>query len=156
MLIGKYRNVHLGAAALTLAGLRLATSFADLLDYGSHHSSFIPSPFPTHRLAATLVFLFSALLDALDGYAARSLNQTSSLGIILDVIADNILRSCMWCASLLVNPSISLPAIIIITIEWLTFLSSQVAVLTEGGRHWKQQRACDPWVVRYFFSKDFR
>ena len=34
--------------------------------------------------------------DFLDGYFARCLNQCSNIGIFLDVIADNILRSSLW------------------------------------------------------------
>jgi cardiolipin synthase len=40
------------------------------------------------RFTAITVFLLAALSDGLDGYVARRYNQRSSLGVILDPIAD--------------------------------------------------------------------
>jgi cardiolipin synthase len=40
------------------------------------------------RYAAIMVFLIAAVSDGLDGYVARRYNQRSSLGVILDPIAD--------------------------------------------------------------------
>src|ERR1700682_6189522 len=40
------------------------------------------------RFSAIIVFLVAAVSDALDGYVARRYNQRSSLGVILDPIAD--------------------------------------------------------------------
>ncbi|MFL6530984.1 MAG: CDP-diacylglycerol--glycerol-3-phosphate 3-phosphatidyltransferase [Chthoniobacterales bacterium] len=40
------------------------------------------------RFAAILTFLLAAVSDGLDGYIARRYNQRSSLGVILDPIAD--------------------------------------------------------------------
>ena len=40
------------------------------------------------RYAAIVVFLIAAASDGLDGYVARRYNQRSSLGVILDPIAD--------------------------------------------------------------------
>jgi cardiolipin synthase (CMP-forming) len=40
------------------------------------------------RFTAIAVFLLAALSDGLDGYVARRYNQRSSLGVILDPIAD--------------------------------------------------------------------
>ena len=40
------------------------------------------------RFAAIVVFLLAAVSDGLDGYVARRYNQRSTLGVILDPIAD--------------------------------------------------------------------
>ena len=45
-------------------------------------------PLEWQRLAAIIVFLLAAVSDGLDGYVARRYNQRSSLGVILDPIAD--------------------------------------------------------------------
>src|SRR5713101_1684479 len=45
-------------------------------------------PLDWQRLAAIVIFLLAALSDGLDGYVARRYNQRSSLGVILDPIAD--------------------------------------------------------------------
>ncbi len=53
---------------------------------------------PTQNLAATVMFVFFALTDWLDGWLARKLKQTSAFGAFLDPVADKFLV----CASLLV------------------------------------------------------
>jgi len=46
------------------------------------------NPQDWQRFAAIAVFLLAAVSDGLDGYVARRYNQRSSLGMILDPIAD--------------------------------------------------------------------
>jgi CDP-diacylglycerol--glycerol-3-phosphate 3-phosphatidyltransferase len=45
-------------------------------------------PLEWQRFAAIAIFLLAAVSDGLDGYVARRYNQRSSLGVILDPIAD--------------------------------------------------------------------
>jgi CDP-diacylglycerol--glycerol-3-phosphate 3-phosphatidyltransferase len=45
-------------------------------------------PLEWQRFAAIAIFIVTAVSDGLDGYVARRYNQRSSLGIILDPIAD--------------------------------------------------------------------
>ena len=45
-------------------------------------------PLEWQRFAAIVIFLVAAASDGLDGYVARRYNQRSSLGVILDPIAD--------------------------------------------------------------------
>jgi CDP-diacylglycerol--glycerol-3-phosphate 3-phosphatidyltransferase len=45
-------------------------------------------PLEWQRVAAVVIFLIAAVSDGLDGYVARRYNQRSSLGVILDPIAD--------------------------------------------------------------------
>jgi cardiolipin synthase (CMP-forming) len=45
-------------------------------------------PLEWQRFAAIAIFMVAAVSDGLDGYVARRYNQRSSLGIILDPIAD--------------------------------------------------------------------
>src|SRR5262245_65851973 len=43
------------------------------------------------NLAATLLFAVAAVTDWLDGYLARSLDQTSAFGAFLDPVADKLM-----------------------------------------------------------------
>jgi cardiolipin synthase len=43
------------------------------------------------NLAAAAIFSFAAITDWLDGYLARTLNQTSSFGAFLDPVADKLM-----------------------------------------------------------------
>jgi CDP-diacylglycerol--glycerol-3-phosphate 3-phosphatidyltransferase len=45
-------------------------------------------PLEWQRFAAIAIFILAALSDGLDGYVARRYNQRSTLGVILDPIAD--------------------------------------------------------------------
>eukprot|EP01051_Picozoa_sp_SAG22_P005674 SAG22_NODE_344_length_11914_cov_6.665679_2_plen_242_part_00 len=53
----------------------------------------VPSARPLHFLG---LYAASALLDGLDGIAARRLDQCSAFGAWLDVIIDNIGRTLLW------------------------------------------------------------
>jgi cardiolipin synthase len=46
------------------------------------------APMEWQRLAAIAIFLLAAASDGLDGFVARRFNQRSTLGVILDPIAD--------------------------------------------------------------------
>ena len=45
-------------------------------------------PLEWQRFAAIAIFILAAVSDGLDGYVARHYNQRSTLGVILDPIAD--------------------------------------------------------------------
>lgn len=89
-------------------------------------------------LAAVLTFLLAALTDALDGYLARKLRQTSAPGAFLDPVADKLLVAV---ALILVIDRmdtlwVTLPALIIIwreiavsaLREWMASVGHQDAV----------------------------
>ncbi|MBD3413100.1 MAG: CDP-diacylglycerol--glycerol-3-phosphate 3-phosphatidyltransferase [Candidatus Aminicenantes bacterium] len=54
---------------------------------------FMLSSFQGHELAAFVVFVVAALSDIADGVLARRTNQTSTIGALLDPIADKLLIS---------------------------------------------------------------
>lgn len=59
---------------------------------------YMPLDATTRNLAATVMFVFFALTDWLDGWLARKLNQTSAFGAFLDPVADKFLI----CAALII------------------------------------------------------
>ena len=59
---------------------------------------YLPLDNATRNLAATVMFVFFALTDWLDGWLARKLNQTSAFGAFLDPVADKFLI----CAALVI------------------------------------------------------
>jgi CDP-diacylglycerol--inositol 3-phosphatidyltransferase len=47
---------------------------------------------PIHPKACTVLYFVSCILDAVDGQAARALNQTSKFGAVLDMVTDRWVR----------------------------------------------------------------
>lgn len=106
-------------------------------------------------VAAIWTWLASASLDLLDGIVARFLNQTSELGILIDICADNILRCSIWiAASLSQNSSLTATiACLFVSVEWTTMLATQLG--SADNTHWKDKRK-DPWLIRTCFHNNFR
>jgi len=73
-------------------------------------------PLSWNNYFACLVFTVAAVTDVLDGYLARKLNQTSSLGAFLDPVADKLMVAVALVLLVQQNPVIylALPAAIII------------------------------------------
>ena len=101
-------------------------------------------PFRWSNLIACLIFTLAALTDMLDGYLARKLNQTSTLGEFLDPVADKLMVTVVLVLLVQHDPRalLALPAAVIIgreiTIsalrEWMAALGarSRVAVSFYG------------------------
>lgn len=66
------------------------------------------------NITATCVFLFGAITDWLDGYLARSLNQTSAFGAFLDPVADKLMVATALIILVSLNRVDVLVAVIII------------------------------------------
>ena len=107
---------------------------------------------------AVVTFVISASLDLFDGILARALNQTSSLGVVLDIAADNILRTCGWIAAACheeASSTLKTLAAAIICVEWITMLSTQLHA-AHSQEHWKTERTNDPWLVRALYANGFK
>lgn len=101
-------------------------------------------PFRGNNLIACLIFTLAALTDMLDGYLARKLNQTSTLGEFLDPVADKLMVTVVLVLLVQHDPRVmlALPAAVIIgreiTVsalrEWMAALGarSRVAVSFYG------------------------
>lgn len=75
------------------------------------------------NLTATIVFVFAALTDWLDGYLARQLDQTSAFGAFLDPVADKLMvaaalivlvelgRAEAWVACVIIGREIAISAL---------------------------------------------
>jgi CDP-diacylglycerol--glycerol-3-phosphate 3-phosphatidyltransferase len=75
------------ANKITLARILMIPAFVTMaLYYGASIKRGAPEEW--QRYTAIAIFLAAAVSDGLDGYIARRYNQRSSLGVILDPIAD--------------------------------------------------------------------
>src|SRR5437016_13520157 len=103
-------------------------------------------PLEWQRFAAIVVFLLAAASDGLDGYVARRYNQRSSLGVVLDPIADKgLLLSAIISLSISnwseLDPSYgSFPTwfpILVISRDAILFVGAAVLYLLIGKLHVK-------------------
>ncbi len=88
-------------------------------------------PFNWSRIAAAVIFALAAFTDWLDGYLARSWEQTSSLGEFLDPVADKLLV-VVALVLLLADPNLpylAIPAAVIIGRE----------IVMSGLREWMSE-----------------
>ena len=65
-------------------------------------------PFEWNNLVACVIFVLAAVTDILDGYLARKLNQTSSLGAFLDPVADKLMVAVALVLLVQQNPNLYL------------------------------------------------
>lgn len=101
-------------------------------------------PFSWNNILACIIFILAAVTDVLDGYLARRLNQTSTLGAFLDPVADKLMVAVVLVLLVQQQPEmyLALPAAIIIgreiTVsalrEWMAEIGarSKVAVSVLG------------------------
>ena len=75
------------ANKITIVRILLIPAFVTMAIYYGQ-SVKAGEPLEWQRFAAIVIFLVAAASDGLDGYVARRYNQRSSLGVILDPIAD--------------------------------------------------------------------
>ena len=156
-----------------LGYLRILLSF-----HGMKHS------IELHFNKALNTWIAASVLDLIDGIAARKLNQCSQFGILLDIIADNILRTVVWisCVILVISNrhddgssssggssvSVICAWTIIICLEWITMFCSQCDQASRKGevqigRHWKDVKrkgnetmSHPPFWVQAVFNNNFR
>ncbi len=132
-----------------------------------------------HFNKALNTWIAAAILDLIDGIAARKLNQCSQFGILLDIIADNILRTAVWISCILLvaserknadannSTNIICAYTAIICLEWMTMFCSQCNQASredeaQSGHHWKDikrkgnESSNPPFWVEAVFSNNFR
>lgn len=108
----------------------------------------------------------ASLLDLFDGIAARRLNQCSKFGVLLDILADNILRTIIWIAAIMESVKQEEERLILkvscwtalICLEWITMVCSQCNQTNSESGHWKdfQRGRIAPFWIEAVFKNNFR
>lgn len=135
-----------------------------------------------HYNKALNTWIAASLLDLIDGIAARKLNQCSHFGILLDIIADNILRTVVWISCMILVSSkgndgangganVIVVWTTIICLEWITMFcsqqnqSSRTEEEARSDHHWKDVKRKGneatssqnpPFWVQAVFHNNFR
>ncbi|CAL1571351.1 unnamed protein product [Knipowitschia caucasica] len=87
----------------------------------------------------------SILLDAVDGWVARRLQQVSRFGAWLDVVIDNLSRGMIWTQVCQVGWLVS-------SLEWCVFVCNH----SSRGEHWKNSFSSSPRIIQTIMSNGFR
>ena len=112
---------------------------------------------PERNVAATVLFVLSAITDWLDGYLARRLGQTSAFGAFLDPVADKLMVAAALLVLLQLGRIDALVALIIIgreiaisaLREWMAHIgqSRRVAVSYIGKVKTAVQMVAIPFLL---------
>lgn len=111
----------------------------------------------------------ASLLDLFDGMAARRLNQCSKFGVLLDILADNILRTIIWIAAIFESlkshddddETITAKVCLwtgAICLEWITMVCSQCNQAISESGHWKDfhKGRQSPFWIEAIFKNNFK
>lgn len=129
---------------LTLARIALIPVFLLVAYWPPAMTGDIEVGVTTRHLILTAIFVVAAITDWLDGYLARTLNQTSAFGRFLDPVADKLMVAAALIVLVQWQPTVTMAfaAIVIISREitvsalreWMAELGARtnVAVSTVG------------------------
>ncbi|KAG6854631.1 hypothetical protein C0991_004233 [Blastosporella zonata] len=90
-----------------------------------------------HPKYCTLAYVVSCLLDAVDGQAARALNQTSKFGAVLDMVTDRCTTSCLLCYLASAYPDVAILFQFLIALDFSSHYMHMYSSLVTGARSHK-------------------
>ena len=96
----------------------------------------IATPSFWNNILALLLFLIAGLTDYFDGYVARKTNTESSLGALLDLLADKLLVCIVliWFVYVNQDPLLIIPVILIISRELVVSVLRQYIAELAGDK----------------------
>ena len=93
-------------------------------------------PFRGHgeqELAASILFILASITDGVDGYLARRRKQITTMGMLLDPVADKLLISSAFITLVAYNPHIVKPWIAVLVIGREFLVSGLRSIATIEG-----------------------
>jgi phosphatidylglycerophosphate synthase len=91
------------------------------------------------ELLASIVFIAAAMTDGIDGYLARKHQQITTMGILLDPLADKLLIAAAFVTLVQLNPSL-VPAWIAVVVIGREFLVSGLRSIAASEGFDRSQR----------------
>ncbi|KAJ9661525.1 phosphatidylinositol synthase 1 (CDP-alcohol phosphatidyltransferase1) [Neophaeococcomyces mojaviensis] len=88
---------------------------------------------PLHPRTCSLLYSISCILDALDGFAARRYNQSTTFGAVLDMVTDRCTTSCLLVFLASAFPRWSIIFQGLISLDLASHYIHMYATLTMGG-----------------------
>ncbi|RUP52367.1 hypothetical protein BC936DRAFT_145607 [Jimgerdemannia flammicorona] len=106
---------------------------------------------PNHPVVCVTLYVISCLLDAVDGHAARALDQCSKFGAVLDMVTDRCTTTCLLCFLASVYPTYAVLFQFLISLDISSHYMHMYSSLTEGAESHKQiKEDSNPFLRAYY------
>ncbi|KAJ7452485.1 phosphatidylinositol synthase [Mycena galericulata] len=105
-----------------------------------------------HPIYCTVAYCVSCLLDAVDGQAARALNQTSQFGAVLDMVTDRCTTSCLLCYLSSAYPYYALYFQFLIALDFSSHYMHMYSSLVTGQRSHKLVRGEVSMILWWYYN----
>jgi CDP-diacylglycerol--inositol 3-phosphatidyltransferase len=109
---------------------------------------------PVHPRRCSAIYATSCLLDALDGYFARKLNQGTKFGAVLDMVTDRCTTTCLLVFLATAMPRWAMAFQLLISLDLASHYVHMYATLSMGGgqESHKNVDAERSWLLHLYYS----
>ena len=109
---------------------------------------------PLHPRTCAFLYSISCLLDALDGAAARKLEQLTLFGAALDMVIDRCTTACLLVFLASAFPRFSIVFQGLISLDLASHYMHMYATLAMSGSSQSHKKIGKnrPWVMRVYYS----
>ncbi|WBW71837.1 CDP-diacylglycerol--inositol 3-phosphatidyltransferase Pis1 [Schizosaccharomyces osmophilus] len=107
-----------------------------------------------HPNYCTILYLFSSLLDAFDGWTARKLNQSTNFGAILDMVTDRCATSCLLCFLCAAYPKYAIIFQLLVSLDLASHYMHMYSTIHQGAKSHKSMTNKHSWLLRMYYSNN--
>jgi CDP-diacylglycerol--inositol 3-phosphatidyltransferase len=107
---------------------------------------------PTAPLPAVALYLLSAILDALDGHAARLFNQATNFGAMLDMVTDRSTTACLLVHLATIYPNIQLAFMLLIALDLSSHYIHMYSQIIAGLASHKTIRNNQNFLLKLYYQ----
>lgn len=107
-----------------------------------------------HPITCFILYSISCLLDALDGYFARSLNQATKFGAVLDMVTDRCTTSCLLCYLASAYPQFAVIGMGLISLDLASHYMHMYASLESGSKSHKLVDQKRSKILNLYYSNN--
>jgi len=109
---------------------------------------------PLHPRTCSFLYSVSCLLDALDGYAARYFNQSTTFGAVLDMVTDRCTTSCLLVFLSSAFPRWAILFQSLISLDLASHYMHMYATLSMGGsdQSHKKVDSSRSWLLHKYYT----
>ncbi|KAJ4863361.1 CDP-alcohol phosphatidyltransferase domain-containing protein [Trichoderma breve] len=109
---------------------------------------------PLHPRTCSLLYTISCLLDALDGYAARMLDQGTQFGAVLDMVTDRCTTTCLLVFLAAAMPRWAIVFQGLIVLDLASHYMHMYASLVVGGAGTSHKDVANSqhWLMRVYYT----